>query len=143
MHLPRTLALLCVIALTTTARAQSSSQQADSSPSSPNPQSPRTARPFDGMTLNDAQRADVRLSTARAREARAAILRRQAQRGRLSAEDRAALSAIAETHNAFVRSLLTVSQRDLLAANLRADRERRRLAGQATQAHSSTKDSTP
>lgn len=52
------------------------------------------------------------------------VLTRQAQRGRLSLEDRGELERLADAHNARVYAILTAEQRNQVAANVRAEQQR-------------------
>jgi Spy/CpxP family protein refolding chaperone len=96
-----------------------------------------TAGPFDGIALSDAQRAALRGLSERTRAARAAILRRQAQRGRLSPADRNALMQLAAAHDAAIRDVLSPTQRDQLTANVQAEQERRQRERQGSSSHTS------
>lgn len=130
--------LISAAALTLGGRADAQSSttgNADASLASHIGEGVRT--PFEGIALTDAQRAALRLATERTRAARAAILRRQPQRGRLSTEDRDALAKLAEAHNAAIENALSAAQRDQLTANVQAERQRRRREQQASGSHPS------
>jgi hypothetical protein len=99
---------------------------------------PAAAHPFDGISLTTEQQTALKRATAQTQAARAAILRRQAQGGQLSREDRDALKTLGERHNALVQSLLSAPQRARLAANVTAERARRERERRGARSHTAT-----